>query len=85
MLFNRDVTKRVHQCRFCLSGRKRIAAIGSTANTGNEGRIFRQIVIKMYFHNVNDLVGAYNLQGISRIQRRQVSNYPNPSQLSFHV
>jgi len=34
---------------------------------------------------VNDLVGAYNLQGISRIQRRQVSDYPNPNQLSFHV
>jgi len=26
-----------------------------------------------------------NLQGISRIQRRQVSDYPNPNQLSFHV
>ena len=25
------------------------------------------------------------MQGISRIQRRQVSDYPNPSQLSFHV
>ena len=67
----RSTVKSVTQTAY---SKKQTSNITYQVNTGNQHSGGDQLETR-----------AYNLQGISRFQRRQVSDYPNPSQLSFHV